>query len=194
MYWSFLFKLVVLISVLGFCHGFGARTQNPARACGARRRIAMEIFAGNPFGKKVWDALWKLPLLQPGKPGESPTSFGDGANVLKSNILQIYGNEPSYDGAPLAEGKIDGLLEGSLFLGLQDYYNKVNSHRCLSSDRISHLKLLIRSISLVASINCYSDQNRSSVSEIVLFTGSISYNLIATKTCCSSQLFRILTS
>ena len=85
----------------------------------------MEIFEGNPTGRKIWDTVWKLPFLQPGKPGVSPTSFGDGAAVLKSNILQIYGNEPSFDGAPLAEGKIDGLLEGSLFLGLQDYYNKV---------------------------------------------------------------------
>jgi cytochrome P450 family 97 subfamily B polypeptide 3 len=87
----------------------------------------MEIFEGNPFGKKVWDAVWKLPLLQPGKPGTSPTTFGDGAQVLKANILQVYGDEPSVDGAPIAQGEIDGLLEGSLFLGLRDYYEKFGS-------------------------------------------------------------------
>jgi hypothetical protein len=54
----------------------------------------------------------------------SPTTFGDAANVLKGNILQTYGDEPSEDGAPIAEGAIEGLLEGSLFLGLQDYYKK----------------------------------------------------------------------
>lgn len=58
----------------------------------------MEIFEGNPFGKKVWDAVWKLDFMKPGTPGISPTSFGDGANVLKGNILQLYGGEPSVDG------------------------------------------------------------------------------------------------
>ena len=27
----------------------------------------MEIFEGNPVGKKVWDTVWKLPIMQPGK-------------------------------------------------------------------------------------------------------------------------------
>jgi hypothetical protein len=45
--------------------------------------------------------------------------------VLKGNILQIYGDEPSVDGAPVAEGEISGLLEGALFLGLKTYYEKV---------------------------------------------------------------------
>jgi hypothetical protein len=85
----------------------------------------MEIFEGNPVGKFIWDQVWKLPLLQPSKAGVSPTSFGDGANVLKSNIIQIYGNEPSFDGAPVATGQVEGLLEGSLFLGLRSYYEKV---------------------------------------------------------------------
>ena len=85
----------------------------------------MEIFAGNPTGLKIWNAVWKLPLLQPSEQGVSPTKLGDAAQVLKGNIMQIYGNETSYDGAPVAEGAIDGLLEGTLYLGLQQYYNKV---------------------------------------------------------------------
>ena len=36
----------------------------------------------------------------------APIEFGDVANVLRKNIEQkIYGNEPSVDGAPLAEGE-----------------------------------------------------------------------------------------
>eukprot|EP01036_Dinobryon_divergens_P029748 gene29748-38888_t len=84
----------------------------------------MEIFEGNPVGKRIWDAVWKLPIMQPGKQGTSPTTFGDGALVLKGNILQTYGGEPSIDGAPIAVGEIDGLLTGSLFLGLQTYFEK----------------------------------------------------------------------
>lgn len=87
----------------------------------------MEIFEGNPLGKKIWDFVWRLPFMQPGKQGDSPTTFGDAANVMKNNILQIYGGEESYDGAPIAEGKIDYMVEGSLFLGLQQYYKKVKS-------------------------------------------------------------------
>lgn len=89
------------------------------------RYLQMEIFEGNPIGRKIWDAAWKLPVLQPSKQGTSPTKFGDAAQILKSNILQVYGDEPSEDGAPIAEGEIDGLLEGSLFLGLQKYFLKV---------------------------------------------------------------------
>jgi hypothetical protein len=77
-------------------------------------------------GKKIWDYLWTLKAFQPGTAGTSPTSFGDAANVMKANIMQIYGNEPSYDGAPVAEGEVTGLLEGSLFLGLRTYYEKVS--------------------------------------------------------------------
>lgn len=87
----------------------------------------MAIFEGNPIGKFIWDGVWKLSFLKPGKSGQSPTTFGDAALVLKSNILQLYGNESSVDGAPLAVGEIEGLLEGSLFLGLKEYYEKVNS-------------------------------------------------------------------
>jgi cytochrome P450 len=60
-------------------------------------------------------------MTQPGKPGVSPTSFGDAALVIRGNILQVYGGEPSPDGAPIAEGEVEGVLEGSLFLALKDY-------------------------------------------------------------------------
>lgn len=91
-----------------------------------RKPISMAIFEGNPIGLKIWNTVWKFPFMQPSEQGKSPTSFGDAANVLKQNILQMYGGEPSYDGAPVAEGEIDGLLEGSLFLGLQSYFEKVS--------------------------------------------------------------------
>eukprot|EP01040_Poterioochromonas_malhamensis_P000399 gene399-431_t len=87
----------------------------------------MEIFEGNPLGRRVWDTVWKFPVMQPSEQGISPTTFGDAANVLKNNILQIYGNETSYDGAPVAVGEVEGLLEGSLFLGLKSYYEKYGS-------------------------------------------------------------------
>ena len=87
----------------------------------------MAIFEGNPIGKWVWDTVWKWDFMQPGKPGTSPTTFGDGAQQIKGNILQMYGGEPSVDGAPVAEGEVEGLLEGSLFLGLRSYYEKVRS-------------------------------------------------------------------
>ncbi len=91
------------------------------------RSLNMEIFEGNPLGRRVWDTVWKFPVMQPSEQGISPTTFGDAANVLKNNILQIYGNETSYDGAPVAVGEVEGLLEGSLFLGLKSYYEKVTS-------------------------------------------------------------------
>jgi hypothetical protein len=86
----------------------------------------MKIFEGNPIGKTLWDLVWKLPFMQGSEQGVSPTSFGDAALVIKNNILQIYGQEPSYDGAPVAVGAIDGLLEGSLYLGLKEYADRVS--------------------------------------------------------------------
>jgi cytochrome P450 len=41
--------------------------------------------------------------------------------VFKGNIEQIYGDAPSADGAPLAEGDISGLADGTLYLGLHEY-------------------------------------------------------------------------
>lgn len=99
----------------------GVRRQRPVCS------MAGELFEGNPIGKWVWDKVWTLDFMKPGVAGTSPTTFGDGANVIKANILQVYGNQPSPDGAPLAIGEVDGLLEGSLFLGLRTYYEKFGS-------------------------------------------------------------------
>lgn len=89
-----------------------------------RATLKMEVFEGNPIGKSLWNTLWKQSFMQPGVSGTSPTTFGDGANVLRKNIEQMYGDEPSYDGAPVAVGEVAGMLEGSLFLGLQSYYQQ----------------------------------------------------------------------
>ena len=48
-----------------------------------------------------WELVWKLDIMQKGEPGE-PIKFGDSANVLRTNIEQIYGGYPSLDGCPLA--------------------------------------------------------------------------------------------
>ena len=69
--------------------------------------------------------------MQQSKQGSSPTQFGDAAQILKANIMQVYRNEPSYDGAPIAKGEIEGLLEGSLFLGLQSYFKQVQVNRSM---------------------------------------------------------------
>jgi len=83
----------------------------------------MEVFEGNPFGKAVWNLVWKLPVMKRGKPG-TPIEFGDVAHVLRKNIEQIYGNEPSVDGAPLAEGEVSSMTDGTAFLGLYQYFRK----------------------------------------------------------------------
>lgn len=120
-------KVLLFVMTL-MCCGINLVLAFSFTATGVKHRkkptIKMEIFEGNPTGKKIWDLVWSLPIMQKSEQGVSPTSFGDAANVLKGNIMQVYGDEPSEDGAPIAEGEIDGLLEGSLFLGLQDYYKK----------------------------------------------------------------------
>ncbi len=101
----------------------------------------MEIFKGNPVGKFIWDKVWNLPAFQPSTPGISPTSFGDGANVLKANILQLYGNEPSFDGAPIAVGGAEGFLEGKLVLQLRSYYEEVRDMKFVLQSMIPNLTL-----------------------------------------------------
>ena len=58
----------------------------------------IRLNSGNPVGKKVWDWVWTLKAFQKGEQGTSPTTFGDAANVIKTNIEQVYGGEPSLDG------------------------------------------------------------------------------------------------
>jgi len=69
-----------------------------------------------------WEAFWTLPFTARGKPGE-PLVLGDTMHVFRTNIEQIFGGEPSYDGAPLAKGDLanSGLTDGTMYLGLQRY-------------------------------------------------------------------------
>jgi cytochrome P450 len=67
-----------------------------------------------------WDGLWSLPFTYSGETGTELT-LGDTMRVFKGNIEQIYGDAPSADGAPLAEGDISGLADGTLYLGLHEY-------------------------------------------------------------------------
>lgn len=68
-----------------------------------------------------WEYIWKLDIMKTGEPGKDCT-FGDSANVLRTNIEQIYGGYPSLDGCPLAEGDIADIADGTQFIGLQKYY------------------------------------------------------------------------
>jgi cytochrome P450 len=70
--------------------------------------------------------VWKLDIMKTGEPGTDCT-FGDSANVLRTNIEQIYGGYPSLDGCPLAEGDISDIADGTQFIGLQRYYNEYGS-------------------------------------------------------------------
>jgi len=73
-----------------------------------------------------WELVWKLDMMKTGEPGTEIT-FGDSANVLRTNIEQIYGGYPSLDGCPLAEGALDTIAEGTMFVGLQNYQNNYGS-------------------------------------------------------------------
>ena len=64
-----------------------------------------------------WDGFWALPFTESGEPG-TELKLGDTMRIFKSNIEQIYGDAPSADGAPLAEGDISGLADGTLYLSL----------------------------------------------------------------------------
>jgi len=69
-----------------------------------------------------WEAFWTLPFTARGEPGK-PLVLGDTMHVFRTNIEQIFGGEPSYDGAPLAKGDLanSGLTDGTMYLGLQRY-------------------------------------------------------------------------
>ena len=70
--------------------------------------------------------VWKLDIMKLGQDGED-IIFGDSANVLRTNIEQIYGGFPSLDGCPLAEGDLSDIADGTMFIGLQRYYNNYGS-------------------------------------------------------------------
>jgi hypothetical protein len=73
-----------------------------------------------------WELVWKLDIMKTGDPGKE-IIFGDTANVLRTNIEQIYGGYPSLDGCPLAEGEITDIADGTMFLGLQRYFEGYGS-------------------------------------------------------------------
>lgn len=73
-----------------------------------------------------WELVWKLGIMKKGEPGKE-IIFGDSANVLRTNIEQIYGDYPSLDGCPLAEGAIDDIGDGTMFIGLERYYKENES-------------------------------------------------------------------
>jgi len=73
-----------------------------------------------------WEFVWELDMMKKGEPG-SDCIFGDSANVLRTNIEQIYGDYDSLDGCPLAEGEITDIADGTMFIGLQQYYQKYGS-------------------------------------------------------------------
>lgn len=73
-----------------------------------------------------WELVWKLDVMQKGEQGED-VGFGDSANVLRTNIEQIYGGYPSLDGCPLAEGELSDIADGTMFVGLQSYYQNYGS-------------------------------------------------------------------
>jgi len=64
--------------------------------------------------------------MQKTPPGTT-CQFGDSANVLRTNIEQIYGDYPSLDGCPLAEGEITDIADGTMFIGLQRYAQNYGS-------------------------------------------------------------------
>eukprot|EP00752_Nemacystus_decipiens_P011021 g9793.t2 len=100
--------------------GTVGRSSSAGGAGGCR----MEVFEGNPIGKWVWANVWKLPLFKKGAPGQSPCTFGDSANIFRTNIEQIYGDEPSLDGCPVAEGELESMVTGNMFTGLRLYYEQ----------------------------------------------------------------------
>ena len=73
-----------------------------------------------------WELVWKLDVMQKGEQGEE-VIFGDSANVLRTNIEQLYGGYPSLDGCPLAEGELNDIADGTMFVGLQNYYQTYGS-------------------------------------------------------------------
>ena len=73
-----------------------------------------------------WELVFQLPIMERGEPGKD-VIFGDTAHVLRTNIEQIFGGYPSLDGCPLAEGAIDDIADGTMFIGLQRYYENYKS-------------------------------------------------------------------
>jgi hypothetical protein len=98
-----------------------SKTSNDSSASSSSASVKSS--EGLPFW---WEAVWKLPIMKRGEPGEA-IIFGDSAHVLRTNIEQIYGDYPSLDGCPLAEGELGDIADGTMFIGLQQYYKNYGS-------------------------------------------------------------------
>merc|ERR1719191_434293 len=71
----------------------------------------------------LWEHFWNLSFARRGNYGEALV-LGDTMHIFRTNIEQIYGNCPSVDGAPLAEGDISELTDGTMYLALFKFYKK----------------------------------------------------------------------
>lgn len=74
-----------------------------------------------------WEYIWELDFMKPSAAADAEIQFGDSAYVFKSNIEQIYGGYDSLDHCPMAEGALDDLADGTMFIGLQKYYEQYGS-------------------------------------------------------------------
>ena len=122
-------KTRVVLGTLGTCAALLGPRAPPLRRTRIIRSDTEEpMLAGvkGPTNVEVeglpwwWEYFWKLPITQRGNPGD-PLNMGDTMHVFRGNIEQIYGDFPSVDGAPLAEGDISGLSDGTMYLGLDAY-------------------------------------------------------------------------
>ena len=77
------------------------KTEPKIPAAEAEKHDAVEVDPDAEGLPWWWELVWKLDVMQKGEQGE-PIIFGDSANVLRTNIEQIYGGYPSLDGCPLA--------------------------------------------------------------------------------------------
>eukprot|EP00639_Heterosigma_akashiwo_P033958 CAMPEP_0194725620 /NCGR_PEP_ID=MMETSP0296-20130528/27788_1 /TAXON_ID=39354 /ORGANISM="Heterosigma akashiwo, Strain CCMP2393" /LENGTH=606 /DNA_ID=CAMNT_0039630175 /DNA_START=35 /DNA_END=1855 /DNA_ORIENTATION=+ len=124
-----LLALVCLCFLLNVSYAFvGPSLRAPSKigreSVSSRSSLRMEVFEGNPVGKWAWNNVWKLPLFKRGEQG-APILFGDSAYVLKKNIEQIYGGEPSVDGCQIAEGDVSEDMGDTVHLGLYKYYDQM---------------------------------------------------------------------
>nr|BAX73990.1 carotene hydroxylase [Euglena gracilis] len=93
---------------------------------GARKIVDQNVAnkgKGLPFW---WQYVWQLPFTQSGPRG-TPLVAGDTMQIFKHNIEQIYADMPSVDGAPLAEGDLSDLTDGTMFKGLKRYFENFGS-------------------------------------------------------------------
>ena len=73
-----------------------------------------------------WNLIWDLDMMKRGESGQD-IIFGDIAHVLRTNIEQLYGDGPSLDGCPIAEGELSDIADGTQFIGLTNYQNTYGS-------------------------------------------------------------------